>query len=55
MNDRNRALLASFRVAVVDGQHPDRQRLSDLMPRWELSEGDLADLAAYLQSLDGRR
>ncbi len=46
--------LATFRLAVVDGRHPDGEPLSDLMPRWELSESDLADLAAYLQSLDDR-
>lgn len=45
--------LATFRLAVVDGRHPDGEPLSDLMPRWQLSEKDLSDLAAYLQSLDG--
>lgn len=44
--------LATFRRAVVEGKHPDGAPLSDLMPRWQLSDRDLADLAAYLQSLD---
>lgn len=44
--------LAAFRRAVVEGQHPDGQPLSDLMPRWKLSDRDLADLVTFLQSLD---
>jgi len=44
--------LAAFRRAVVEGRHADGEPLSDLMPRWRLSDGNLADLAAYLQSLD---
>ena len=44
--------LATFRLAAVEGRHPDGEPLSDLMPRWQLSNRDLADLAAYLQSLD---
>ena len=44
--------LAAFRRAVVEGKHPDGEPLSDLMPRWQLSDRDLADLASFLQSLD---
>jgi cytochrome c oxidase subunit II len=44
--------LAAFGVAVVEGRHPGGEPLSDLMPRWKLSDRDLADLAAFLQSLD---
>ena len=44
--------LATFRLAVVDGRHPDGEPLSDLMPRWRLSDRDLADIAAYLQTLE---
>src|SRR3990170_2443810 len=36
--------LEAFRLAVVDGQHPDGTELSRNMPRWNLSDGDLADL-----------
>lgn len=42
--------LDTFRMAVVEGRHPDGQTLSEEMPRWEISQEDLADLAAYLQS-----
>jgi cytochrome c oxidase subunit 2 len=44
--------LATFRLAVGGGRHPDGEPLSDLMPRWQLSEKDLTDLARYLRSLD---
>lgn len=36
---------------MTEGLHPDGEALSDDMPRWEISEGDLRDLADYLQSL----
>lgn len=42
--------LDTFRMAVVEGRHPDGQQLSEEMPRWEMSREDLADLAEYLQS-----
>lgn len=44
--------LATFRKAVMDGQHPDGDSLKPDMPRWKMSENDLADLFAFLQSLD---
>jgi hypothetical protein len=44
--------LATLRRAIVEGRHPNGEPLSDLMPRWQMSDRDLADLAAYLQSLD---
>jgi hypothetical protein len=40
-----------FRKAVVDGQHPDGEALKQDMPRWQISDADLADLFAFLQSL----
>lgn len=40
-----------FRRAVMDGEHPDGDPLSDEMPRWNISEGDLEHLFAFLQSL----
>lgn len=43
--------LETFRLAVVEGQHPDGEALSQNMPRWNLSDGDLTDLKGYLQSL----
>lgn len=43
--------LETFRLAVVEGQHPDGEPLDRDMPRWRMDEQDLADLAAYLQSL----
>lgn len=40
-----------FRQAVVEGKHPDGEVLSTDMPRWEMSDQDLADLFEYLKSL----
>lgn len=42
--------LETFRMAVVEGLHPGGEPLNDEMPRWEMSDDDLADLAEYLQS-----
>jgi cytochrome c oxidase subunit 2 len=44
--------LATFRKAVMDGEHPDGDSLDRDMPRWKMSENDLADLFAFLQSLE---
>lgn len=41
-----------FRMAVVEGKHPDGDPLSEDMPRWSIGDGDLEDLAEYLMSLD---
>ncbi|MGC8879123.1 MAG: c-type cytochrome [Anaerolineae bacterium] len=43
--------LETFRKAVVEGQHPDGETLSRDMPRWRMSDADLADLFTFLQSL----
>jgi cytochrome c oxidase subunit II len=43
--------LATFRQAVVEGQDAAGQSLDDDMPRWQMDDQDLADLAAYLQLL----
>ncbi len=43
--------IETFRMAVIEGKHPDGAPLSRQMPRWEMSEADLRDLAEYLQSL----
>ena len=43
--------LDTFRLAVVEGKHPDGEPLNDNMPRWTMSEEDLEDLLGYLKSL----
>lgn len=43
--------LAMFRQAVIEGKHPDGEALSTDMPRWEMSDEDLAALFEYLKSL----
>ena len=43
--------LEDFRLAVVEGEHPDGELLSQDMPRWQMSDEDLADLFAFLQSI----
>ena len=40
-----------FRLAVVKGQDPDGTQLEPDMPRWNISDDDLADLIAYLKTL----
>jgi cytochrome c oxidase subunit 2 len=39
-----------FRLAVIGGVHPDGELLSRDMPRWRMSDEDLADLFDYLKS-----
>jgi len=43
--------LDTFRNAVVLGQHPDGDSLSYDMPRWKMSDADLADLLDFLKTL----
>lgn len=43
--------LEDFRLAVIEGKHPDGEPLSQDMPRWDMSEEDLADLFAFLKSI----
>lgn len=43
--------LEAFRLAVIEGRHPDGMALSLSMPRWDLGDEDLADLAEFLRSL----
>jgi len=43
--------LNMFRQAVVAGKHPDGESLSTDMPRWSMSDQDLAALFEYLKSL----
>ena len=41
-----------FRLAVVKGQDPDGTQLKPDMPRWNISNADLADLIAFLKTLN---
>jgi hypothetical protein len=43
--------LQVFHQAVVEGRHPDGDALSRDMPRWQISDADLADLLAFLKLL----
>lgn len=43
--------LDAFASAVRNGLHEDGEPLSGDMPRWQLSDDDLRDLARYLQTL----
>lgn len=43
--------LEIFRLAVVEGKHPDGTALSVEMPRWNMSDEDLTDLLEYLKTL----
>jgi hypothetical protein len=40
-----------FRLAVTNGQDPDGTQLKTDMPRWDISNEDLADLIAFLKTL----
>ena len=42
--------LAYFRMAVVEGKHPNGEQLSAEMPRWQIGNADLEDLAEFLRS-----
>ncbi|MDF1518921.1 MAG: hypothetical protein P1P73_00390 [Brevefilum sp.] len=44
--------LKLFRLAVVEGEHPDGEPLSEDMPRWNIGDEDLEDLAEYLMRLN---
>lgn len=43
--------LEDFRNAVVNGQHPDGDTMDPDMPRWKMSDQDLADLFAFLKNI----
>jgi Cytochrome c len=43
--------LSDFQKAVEDGEHPDGEKLDGDMPRWRMSDADLQDLYAFIQSL----
>lgn len=41
----------AIKKAVTKGIEPDGEKLSNFMPRWEMSEQDLQDLTDYLKTL----
>ena len=41
----------TLRLAIVQGQDPDGTQLKPDMPRWNISDDDLADLIAFLKTL----
>jgi cytochrome c oxidase subunit 2 len=43
--------LEDFRLAVIEGKHPDGEALSRDMPRWQMDEQDLRDLFEFLTSV----
>ena len=43
--------LQDFRLAVVEGQHPDGEPLDRDMPHWRIDDADLEDLADFLTTL----
>lgn len=43
--------LEDFRLAVVEGQHPDGEPLDKDMPRWQMGDEDLSDLFDFLNSI----
>lgn len=43
--------IETFKLAVVEGQHPDGEPLSADMPRWDMSDEVLRDLAEFLKTL----
>jgi mono/diheme cytochrome c family protein len=42
----------TFKQAVTEGLDPSGEELHWMMPRWDMTEAQLDDLVAYLQSLD---
>jgi len=44
--------LHTFERAVVYGEHPDGESLSDEMPRWQLDDQNLVDLFSFISSLE---
>ena len=51
VDEHNDYDLIAFRLAVVEGKHPDGDDLSRDMPRWLMEDEDLMDLYEYLKSL----
>ncbi len=47
--DHQAYTVASLRRVIVEGMDPSGKRLDDAMPRWSMSEQDLAELVEYLR------
>lgn len=43
--------LDDFRIAVIDGKHPDGGTMGTDMPLWQMSDQDLADLFTFLKTI----
>lgn len=43
--------LEDFRLAVIEGSHPDGEPLDENMPNWQINDADLADLFEYIKTL----
>jgi hypothetical protein len=43
--------LGDFRMAVMEGKHPNGELLSRDMPRWKMKDRDLQDLFEFLRSI----
>lgn len=50
-DEHNEYDLEDFYRAVIKGEHPDGERLSRDMPRWQMSEEDLGDLFEFLKAI----
>jgi len=44
-------VLLPLTPAVEQGKHPDGDELNTEMPRWKLSDKDLADLFTFLKTI----
>jgi cytochrome c oxidase subunit 2 len=40
--------------AIREGVEPDGERLKAPMPRWDMTDAEIADVIAYLKELDNR-
>lgn len=54
-NENGEYRLEDFHRAVIEGKHPDGESLSRDMPRWQMSEADLADLFEYIKTLSAEQ
>jgi cytochrome c oxidase subunit 2 len=41
----------AFKATLEEGQDPDGTTMLTDMPRWKMSDGDIADLIEYLKTL----
>jgi len=45
---------ADIRRAIRDGIEPNGERLKPPMPRWDMTDGEIDEVIAYLKELSGR-